>query len=202
MCTVYIVIVVLHPPVICINIIYIYIYIHRIVDDSWCVSSHWAFFISHSISIKIDLYLECIWTTFGMALIPLPWHPAAHAHDALRSPRRPGRCNAVQGDDDFNGSSVESRHPKFGRLVWLVPDGSRWFQIELELLNWRATLMVWSCSFNTKYCNPDLSFLFHYIILHPNYLIDRSEYSGNILGVWICELPTANIPSLAVANDH
>ena len=75
------------------------------------------FFISHSISIKIDLYLECIWTTFGMALIPLPWHPAAHAHDALRSPRRPGRCNAVQGDDDFNGSSVES------------PDGSRWFQM-------------------------------------------------------------------------
>jgi hypothetical protein len=87
------------------------------------------FLISHSISIKIDLYLACIWTTFGMALIPLPWHPAAHAHDALRSPRRPGRCNAVQGDDDFNGSSVESRHPKFGRLVWLVPDGSRWFQM-------------------------------------------------------------------------
>ena len=85
------------------------------------------------------------------------------------------------------------------RWFQMVPDGSRWFQIELELLNWRATLMVWSCSFNTKYCNPDLSFLFHYIILHPNYLIDRSEYSGNILGVWICELPTANIPSLAVA---
>ena len=94
------------------------------------------FFISHSISIKIDLYLECIWTTFGMALIPLPWHPAAHAHDALRSPRRPGRCNAVQGDDDFNGSSVESRHPKFGRLVWLVPDGSRWFQMVPDGSRW------------------------------------------------------------------
>ena len=157
------------------------------------------FLISHSISIKIDLYLACIWTTFGMALIPLPWHPAAHAHDALRSPRRPGRCNAVQGDDDFNGSSVESRHPKFGRLVWLVPDGSRWFQMvpgsRLNLNCWIEEPRWW--------CGPVPSIPLHQFTSElSNYLIDRSEYSGNILGVWICELPTANIPSLAVANDH
>lgn len=83
-----------------------------------------SFVISHSISIKIDLYLACMWTTVGMALIPLPWHPAAHAHDALRSPRRP-QCQMRCREMTTEKWQLESRHPKFGRLVWLIPDGSR-----------------------------------------------------------------------------